>query len=330
MAKIFVTEPNTIVFVGDGDIVEINIPGGGAVTIKAAPGETVDNFKVFFKGDDQADTASIDLATFSENDLQIDIQHYDPSDTVELIGGFNKGVDPDNDDEFSFSYIGATGNTYTGFVHAKDGGEKDFTADPQPIIICFAQGTIIDTDLGPRPVESILENDLVVTQDNDLQPVRWIGKRHLDSIDLARYPQLYPIVVRAGALGNGLPYKDLRLSPQHRVQLSDWRAEYLFGEPRVLVAVKHLVDGVNIYVDTDAPSVCYYHLLFERHEIVLSNGAPSESLHPGDMALDAMSPEGSREIHLLFPDLNDDLASRPTAHMILKQFEGRAICSYAA
>ena len=330
MANIVITDPNAIVFVSQGDVVEIDIPGGGQVTFKAAPGETVDRFTIHFKDDSVADTASIDLATFSENGLEINIQHYDPSDTVELIGGFNMGVDPDNDDEFSFSYIGATGNTYTGYVHAKDGGEKDFNEDPTPVIICFAEGTIIDTALGPRPVESILIGDLVKTENNGLQPVRWIGQRKLDSMDLARQPQLYPVVITAGALGNSLPYNDLRLSPQHRVQVNDWRAEYLFGESQVLVAAKHLTDGKHIYTDNRVASVCYYHLLFDCHEIVFSNGVKTESLHPGDLALRSNGGATANELRLLFPDIDDVLAQRETANMVLRSFEGHAVCAYAA
>ncbi|MCG6902098.1 MAG: Hint domain-containing protein [Rhodobacter sp.] len=329
MVKIVVTEPNTTVYVGNNDIVEINIPGGGAVTIKAES-SSVNKFKVFFKGDNQSDTASIDLATFAQNDLHIDIQHYDPTDTVELIGGFNKGVDPDNDDEFSYSYIGATGNTFNGFVHAKDGGESDFNADPSPIIICFAKGTTIDTDLGPRPVESLVVSDLVRTQGNGMQPVRWIGKRQLDSIDLTRHPQLCPVHVAPGALGRGKPYKKLVLSPQHRVQFADWRAEYLFGQASVLTAIKYLVNDHSITVDYDAASVCYYHLLFDRHEMVSANGTWAESLHPGEMAMDALDSPTKTELNLVFPELQAVLASRKTAAMVLKSHEAFAIRGYAA
>lgn len=331
MAKIVVvTQPNTIVYVSNNDIIEIDIPGGGSITIKAAPGEVVDRFTIHFKGDDQADTANIDLATFSQDNLEINIQHYDPSDTVALIGGFNKGVDPVNEDEFTFSYIGATGNTFNGLIHAKDGGESDFNADPSPIAICFAQGTIIETDLGPRPVESILEDDLVVTHCHGLQPVRWVGRRHLDSLDLARHPQLCPVVVKAGALGDNIPYADLRLSPQHRLHMSDWRAELLFGESEVLVAVKHLVNDTSIYIDRDAASVCYYHLLLDQHEILTANGAPAESLHPGDMALDAIGTDAQSEVHLIFPDISQAITSRRTANMVLKGHEARTVSAYAA
>ncbi len=330
MANIVVTEDNTTIYVGDGDVVKIQIPDGGTVTIKTDPNDTVDNFKIHFIGDDHSDTVKIDLITFSENDLDIAIHHYDETDEIQLLGGFNKGVDPNEEDKFTFNYIGATGGTFNGQIHAQDGGESDFTSDPKPIVICFAEGTIIDTDLGPRPVETLREGDLVRTQDNDLQPVRWIGRKRLDSLDLARHPELCPVRVRQGALGNGAPYVDLRLSPQHRVQVSDWRAELLFAERSVLVAIKHLVNDHDITVERDVASVSYFHLLFDAHEIVFANGAPAESLHPGAVAMEAVGPEARQEIELLFPDMPEPGRTRRTAQPVLKSYEAEAVLAYAS
>ena len=327
MARIVViTTPDTVVYVSNDDVIHIDIVGGGSVIIRAMPGETVTRFKIHFRGDDHSDIVRIDLSTFSSNDLHIDIQHYDPTDEVQLVGAFNKGVDPNNNDEFNFSFIGATGGTFNGFVHAKDGNEDDFNADPSPVVICFAGGTIIDTDLGPRPVESITEGDLVVTQDNGLQPVRWIGSRRLDSIDLMRHPQFYPIRIAAGAMGGGLPYCDLTLSPQHRVQLCDWRAEYLFAESKVLVAAKHLVDGARITVDDTVAAVTYCHLLFDRHEIVFADGIEAESFRPGPASLAALSDEARAELHAIYPDLADapDSYGDP-ARALLRRWEGELL-----
>ena len=259
MATITVTQDNTTIVVGDGDKVEIMIPGGGTVTIKADPDDNVDKITIEFIGDNHSDKVKIDLSTFSENDLHIDVKNYDPTDEIALVGAFNKGVDPNDEDEFNFSYIGSNGNTFNGFVHAKDRGEKDFTDPDMPLIICFAEGTIIDTALGPRPVESICPDDMIVTKDNGLQPVRWIGTRRLDSIDLMLHPQMHPIRIKAGAFPDRTPFTDLSLSPQHRVQISDWRTEFLFAETAVLVAAKHLVNGDDITVDRQVATVTYYH-----------------------------------------------------------------------
>lgn len=325
MATIVVTTAGQTVMVTNNDTVIIDIPGGGDVTIMADPSVKVKKFAVRFVNDSEADTVRIDLHTFSEKNLHIDIWDYDPADTVMLLGGFNKQVDPQHPDLFDFSYIGSNGATFTGEVRARDKGENDFNATPKPVIICFAEGSLIETALGPRPVESIRDGDLVVTQDRGLQPVRWIGRRTLDSLDLARHPQLLPVRIAAGALGNGLPHCDLTLSPQHRVQISDWRAELFFGAPQVLVAVKHLLDGAGIRLVDDAPAVTYYHLLFDEHEIIRANGLWSESLHLGDMALDALPDAAREEIDLLFPDAPRQAEKRRTAFMVLRGFEAATL-----
>lgn len=329
MATIIVTQDNTTIVVGKGDTVRIEIPGGGTVTIKADPNENIDKIKIEFLGDNHADKVKIDLSTFSEDDLHIDVHDYDIADEIALVGAFNKGVDPDHEDEFSFNYIGSNGNTFSGFVHAKDKGEKDFNAPQSPIIICFVEGTIIETALGPRPVESIRQGDLVVTQGNGAQPVRWIGKRRLDSIDLMQQPQMHPIRLKAGAFRDGTPFTDLSLSPQHRVQISDWRTEFLFAEARVLVAVRHLVNGDTIIEDHAVAAVTYYHLLFDEHEILTANGVAAESLHPGDVAMEAVGTDARKEIDLLFPVLADSLHFRETAHKVLRGFEAQAVFAYA-
>ena len=251
MATITVTVTGTTVMVGDGDTVIIDIPGGGEVTIIADPNDNVDKVKIEFVNDSEADTVNIDLSTFSEDDLHIDIKDYDPTDSIHIQGAFNRYVDPDDVDEYSFEYVGADGETYTGFVHAKDKDEDDFTAADPPIIICFGKGTLIETGIGCVPVEDLRIGDFVETADNGPALIRWIGKTTLDTLALTRAPHLRPVLVRRDALGVGCPMQDLVLSPNHRVLISDWRAQIFFGEDEVLVPIKSLIDGKSILVDHD-------------------------------------------------------------------------------
>ena len=120
MATINVTSDGSVA-VGDNDIINLNIAGGGDVTITAAD-SSVDFFKVKFLDDTEADSITVDLSTFAQDGLRIDILQYDPSDSIGFIGGFGFMVNPDRDDQFLFSYIGSDGNTYTGFIQAQDGG----------------------------------------------------------------------------------------------------------------------------------------------------------------------------------------------------------------
>jgi hypothetical protein len=158
---------------------------------------------------------------------------------------------------------------------------------------CFTAGTMIRVPDGAVPVETLAPEDWVETLDQGPQPLRWIGKRTVDGTgDFA------PIRIAKGALGNS---RTLRVSPQHRMLISGWLAELHFGQVEVLVAAKHLV-GVKGITTQPTASITYVHLLFDRHEIVFAEGAPSESLHPGSEFLDC-DHELRREITAIFPNL---------------------------
>ncbi len=327
MATLTVTSDNTTVVLGDGDTVKVEIPGGGDVRIEADPTDGVDKIKIDFKGDDHSDKVTIDLSTFSEDDLHIDIKNYDPSDIIALEGVVTTWVDPDDPDEYSFTYIGSDGETYTGFVHAKDQGEKDFTDPNEPIeIVCFGDGTLIATPNGECAIESLVEGDLVLTQDHGPQPIRWIGRRHLTKYDLQANPDLAPILVTTGALGTGVPSRDLILSPQHRVLLTGWQAELLFGEVEVLVPIKALVNDLSICRFFPKDGVTYIHILFEEHEIISANGTLAESLFPGPVARVALGSGGFEEAEHLFPSLITASGGQSIlARVALKPFEASAL-----
>ncbi|MDQ7776701.1 MAG: Hint domain-containing protein [Paracoccus aminovorans] len=179
-------------------------------------------------------------------------------------------------------------------------------------IPCFCRGTLIATDRGEIAVEQLAVGDLVVTRDHGLQPICWIGTRALDAVDLATAPKLRPIRIRAGALGRGLPRAELMVSPQHRVLVRSAIAQRMFGAPEVLVAAKQLLAIAGIE-QVEAGAVEYIHLLFERHEIVLSNGAETESLYTGAEALKSVGAAARDEILTLFPELREGpaAAARP-------------------
>ncbi len=179
------------------------------------------------------------------------------------------------------------------------------TTDPDAIVDvpCFAAGTMIATPEGDKPIESLSEGDLVITADLGPQPIRWIGTRTLTSAELAAKPRLRPIIIAAGALGAGLPRRDLRVSPQHRMLVRSTIAMRMFDTQEVLIPAIKLVDVPGITVDDSTDGVTYYHMLFDRHEIVTAEGAPSESLFTGPEALKSVGEKALAEIFELFPEL---------------------------
>lgn len=194
----------------------------------------------------------------------------------------------------------------------------------EKVIPCFTPGTLISTDRGEVPVEDLRAGDRVVTRDNGLQTVRWTGRRDLSLADLIVNPALQPVEIAAGALGQGLPMRDMKVSPQHRMLVEGARAEMLFGEAEVLVAATHLTALAGVAQRLTA-GVSYIHVLFDRHEIICANGAWTESFQPAMRTLDAMDSAQVAEIAALFPELVDAGFDYPAARLSLKAHEARVL-----
>ena len=199
-------------------------------------------------------------------------------------------------------------------------------ATPMPyetLVPCFTRGTLIKTRSGQACVEDLTKGDMVLTMDRGYQPVRWIGSTKVPATgDLA------PILIRKGALGND---RDLRVSPQHRMLLQGWQAELLFGEEEVLATAKSLVNDHSILRD-ECGEVEYFHMLFDTHEIIWAEGAPSESFHPGEQGWKALDQATRDEILSLFPELSDGNfnAYGASARTSLKHSEGQLLGEYLA
>ena len=180
---------------------------------------------------------------------------------------------------------------------------------------CFVHGTAILTATGNRVVQDLRAGDSVITKDHGAQTLRWVGQSTVNGLDL-----FAPIHFLPGALGN---VTDLRVSPQHRMLISGWRAELLFGQIEVLVAAKHLINGRTIF-PSPTPKVGYFHLLFDRHCIVFSEGIPSESFYPGNLVL-AANRGMLAELAALFPALVDGAQDWRLAAKVVTGAETRAL-----
>jgi hypothetical protein len=195
------------------------------------------------------------------------------------------------------------------------------------VIVCFTPGTAIATPTGEVAVETLKVGDKVFTRDNGIQEIRWIGGRTLSPAELEETPVWQPVLVRAGSLGPNLPEVDLLLSPNHRLLMSGERTMLHFGETEVLAAAKHLtnIDGVD-RVEI-AGNLTYIHLMFDNHEVLLSNGAWTESFQPGDYTLNGVGAAQRKEILSLFPELSEQeaLDGYGAARKTLKRHEAKIL-----
>jgi hypothetical protein len=225
--------------------------------------------------------------------------------TLNADGTFNVVGDGDEED-FNFTYTITNGvDTDVGFVNA--------TSVP-----CFVAGTLIATPDGDRCADALLPGDLVMTKDEGAQPLRWIGSRRV-----AATGDFAPIHIRANTLGQ---HSDLLVSPLHRVLIKDNLAELLFGESEVLVAARDLVNDHSI-TRREGGEVTYVHLLFDRHQVVFSEGLETESFLPGPQTATSFETNVVEEIYSIFPELDPETgAGYPiAARRTLKRYEAELL-----
>lgn len=196
------------------------------------------------------------------------------------------------------------------------------------ILICVARGTRIATPKGERFVEDLTVGDRVLTADGRSEVIRWIGSRAVSAEELTHDQSLRPIRIRQDALGPSLPQHDLIVSPQHRIRIEAASAEMLFGSPEVLVPAKGLIDDAAIALDYAVEEVEYFHVAFDNHEVIITNGLATESFHPGPTYLDGMDTRAAEELYKIFPELRADPASfGPAALPSLKPWEGALLAA---
>lgn len=197
-----------------------------------------------------------------------------------------------------------------------------YLTNPAPQPHSHATGTLIDVRRGQKPVEALQIGDMVRTKDSGYQPVRWIASCRLGAGDFIADACLRPVRISAGALGAARPVRDLVVSQQHCVLIDDWRCELLFGEDEVLAPAMALLNDSTVTIDHSDEAVTYYHFMFDRHEIVYSNGVETESFHPAAGDISALDEAKRAELFKLFPQLEVDVdAFGPTARATLHGHE---------
>lgn len=245
--------------------------------------------------------AAIDASADSDGDgikdVVDDVVGYDANDNdVDGSGNFTL-ADSDNDTD-------PDGANAIPLIH-----DLDFRDVP-----CFTPGTLILTPAGERPIETLEAGDLVVTRDRGAQRIRWIGKKTVTGKGA-----LAPILL--DGLSNFGPGRPLLVSPQHRVLIEGYPAELHFGISEVLVAAKHLL-GAGIARVQPMARVTYLHLMFDAHEVIYANGAPTESFFAGDVGLSALAAESRAELLSVFPELRCSQSTHErTARHCLKRHE---------
>jgi len=206
---------------------------------------------------------------------------------------------------------------YDPAVRPPDSGQM--AQRPQSVSSILA-GTPITTDKGDLPIEFLQPGDFILSKDDNFVPLRAIGSYSVSRWDMVRQPELRPIVFPIGSIGNET---ELRFCGMHRVFLTSVFADMIFGTPDVLAPARSCVGHRGIFEDARKKPPQYYQLLLDRHELIGSANAWSESLFLGDV------PNQTQEHPLDWIRANDfDVAQilhTETARMTLDQRESRVL-----
>ncbi|GGD21854.1 Hint domain-containing protein [Sinisalibacter lacisalsi] len=228
--------------------------------------------------------------------------------TLNTDGTFTINADGD-EESVNFSYTVAAGN---------GGGLSDSAFVTINSVPCFVAGTLIATPHGEVSVENLRPGDLVMTHDHGPQPLRWIGRRRVQASGSHA-----PIRIAPDTFG---AHRELLVSPLHRVLIRDALAELLFGEGEVLVAAKDLVNDHSVR-RVEGGEVEYVHILFDAHEVVISEGLATESFLPGPQTSRSFKREIVEEIISIFPELDPDtgVGYSSAARRTLRAYEARLL-----
>ena len=163
--------------------------------------------------------------------------------------------------------------------------QRDHFYNSQPVAaaVGVTLGTLIETDSGPRLVETLELGDLIETLDNGFQPLRSLARQRMRGTAGSA-----PIRIAAGVIGNTMP---LVLAPHHRVLITGWQAELYFGQDEILIEAISLLNGSTVIREYTA-HIEYIGLGFNEHQIIVAQDALIESdvPHHSQDFIQAMSP----------------------------------------
>jgi hypothetical protein len=226
--------------------------------------------------------------SFATSD-HINLKAFGSGDTITKVAGSATVTVVGTGGSQTYTFASATiANT----VQLRDVGGVD------TLYICFMAGTMIGTPDGEVPVEMLKHGDLVMTTDGVAKPVSWLGRQTVSTV-FADPRRSWPIRVKAGALGENVPVRDLLLSPDHALLVDG-----------VLIHASALVNGTSIVRETAVPQVfVYYHVELDDHSLILAENTPAETFVDTVDRLNfdnwaehvALYPEGKPVVELPYP-----------------------------
>lgn len=191
--------------------------------------------------------------------------------------------------------------------------------------VYFTPGTHITMATGEqRRIETLNVGDRVLTRDDGVQEIRWIG-----SSTTRAQGDMAPILIEAGALNNA---NDLIVSPNHRLFVYQREDRIGAGQAELMVKARHLLNGDTVRV-AHGGFVDYFQILFDRHHIIYAEGIAAESMLVDPRTKPSLPSELLEKLTEVIPghtrsghhgvDVQKALLDRPDAIDILRRASSR-------
>jgi len=191
-------------------------------------------------------------------------------------GSFEPGETLTATDGFSYTFISTAAD---GFIAERSDGPSYYfsqvstvsagtiiSSTSSPLAVCFYAGTLIATPTGDRAVEALVPGDLVMASDGTARPLKWMWRQSMVTA-FADPLRSLPVIVRAGSLADGLPVRDLIVSPDHALLIDG-----------LLVHADALVNGSSVVRMQDLPErFTYFHIELADHALVMAEGVAAET-----------------------------------------------------
>jgi glycosyltransferase involved in cell wall biosynthesis len=227
-----------------------------AVDAKVSKGLTID----FMPGDGET------LAVGAPLDMHATIDGLAAGDAITFAGDYATVSRSFSGDVMTVYGDGAEIGKFTFAPGYGDGNTAVSDNGDQVTIACFLAGTRIRTPRGEVAVEALAIGDSVDVASGPPRRVKWIGRRSYAARFAAANPEAVPIRVAAGALADGVPARDLHVSPMHALLLDG-----------VLVPARCLVNGASIRPCPEIDPIDYLHVELDSHDVIFAEGAAAES-----------------------------------------------------
>lgn len=212
-------------------------------------------------------------------------------------GGTDSGIIVE--DKSTGQYLFLTDTKFSGTdASVSSGSNGTVTVTSLNSTICFMAGTMVQTPDGEVAVETLKKGAQVLTHDGQVATVDWLGIQTV-SLVFADKLRVLPIRIKAGAIGDNVPSRDLLVSPDHAILVEG-----------ALVHAGALVNGTSIVRETNVPTTfTYYHVEVEDHSLILAENTPAETfvdnvdrLHFDNWAEhEALYPNGKSVTELPYP-----------------------------